>query len=355
MRRKTRYPGVYQRVDANGKTRFDVYYKGSDRRWRIEAQPLGTTAKQAFERRSQLVSRMSGGERIAPTRQTVQELWEEWIPTQNHLKPKTLRGYQDAMKNHVLPAMGHLKVAKVNVNDVALLIASMREKEYKAWTIRGALTPLSRLMAHAVRRGLIGQNPVTLLERQERPQGDQAEIEALDTREVRLMLEAATGTFRPLLTTAVFTGLRLGELLALEWTDVDFDKGRIRVRSSKTKAGVREVVMVPLVWRELEKNRGIAGRVFRTRAGEEMKPRTVQRALEATLVRAGLRHIRFHDLRHTFASIMISQGMDIAFVSKMMGHANVAITYRVYGHLIDKDKKAEQMRQAFETQFGGGS
>ncbi len=345
----TRYPGVYRRGD-----RYQVEYQDSlgQRRWKT--LPAGTTAKQASEARAALVSKLSRGQKVVgQSKITVEELWREWLPTQTHLKQRTVETYDEAMRLYVRPCCGWRKVSDVDVELVAALVSGLRGQGLAAWTIRRSLTPLSRLMQHAVRRGLASSNPVAELDRSERPKSDQAPIRILTTEEISRLLEASTEAYRPLLTTAVFTGMRIGELLALTWEDIDFEKGEIRVQDSKTKAGRRSVVMVEPVARTLA---GLSlrpgselGRVF------PRGHRNVLRSHYATIERAGVQHLRFHDLRHTFASILIHLGYDAAFIADQMGHASIVTTHRIYGHLFDGEGKKEQMRKDFATTFGGVS
>ena len=207
-----------------------------------------------------------------------------------------------------------------------------------------------------MRRGYAAANPVTQLDRHERPQGQPERMNILDTDEIRLVLAGCSQTYYALLATAVFTGLRMGELRNLKWEDVDWDAGVLGVKDSKTKAGVREVVLMPalqqiLATHSLDHSGEL---VFATKTGKTIHPSSLRRdALTPALEKAGVtKRIRFHDLRHTYASILISQGHDEAFICDQMGHSNPAITRRVYGHLFDRDRRREEARKKLEDAFG---
>jgi integrase len=213
------------------------------------------------------------------------------------------------------------------------------------------------------------------LERGERPQLERREMRILDRDGIARMLDAATPMYRPLLATAVFTGLRLGELLGLTWADVDLNAEVVRVRKQLDRAGgrvppktpnaVREVELMPALARMLRahrESRFAIGRarpedfVFGTTHGTPLHYRNVvRRGLDAAVGGAGLDgspRLRFHDLRHTFASFLIGEGADVVFVSRKLGHASVKTTLDVYAHLFDAAGHGRRARAALESAFG---
>jgi len=163
--------------------------------------------------------------------------------------------------------------------------------------------------------------------------------------------------------------LRSGELLGLTWADVNFDAGYLRVRKQlgrdgqrvepKTRQAVRDVVLpkqLAEVLRELKLRSGHSlpvSFVFASATGSAMNPRNVaRRGLDKALAKAGLPHMRFHDLRHTAASLLISTHPDVVFVSRQLGHANPSITLGVYAHLFDKAQHAQELRSRLEASHG---
>jgi len=170
---------------------------------------------------------------------------------------------------------------------------------------------------------------------------------------------------------AVFSGLRLMELLALRWVDVDDAELHVRSQLSrkgalvplKTNAGKRDVVLMPELAALLKRHR-LASRhsrpedfVFCGAAGRPLHFRNVQRrgmdeAVERAKLETGKRDPTMHDLRHCFASLLIGQGLDVVFVSRQLGHANPATTLRVYASEFDKVRHADAVRTALSEQFG---
>jgi integrase len=268
-----------------------------------------------------------------------------------------------------LPRLGERPLNGLGVDDILSLIIDLRRQGYSGTTIAAILTPLSRLFAHAVRRGLIEVNPVSKLDRSERPRVSRQERPVLNPAEIGRLLQAAAPHYRTLLATAILSGLRQGELLGLHWRDVDFDNELIRVRTAlsrkrrdvppKTARAVRDVILMPALAEALRQHRMETrfdqpdDYVFTTRAGTpHHAPHIGQRALKPALEKAGLQPVRWHDLRHTFASLLIAGGANITFVSRQLGHTSSQITLGVYAHLLDREEQERRTREMLQEMLG---
>ena len=256
--------------------------------------------------------------------------------------------------------IGRRRISALTVDDVASTIAAMQKEGLKAWTIRGALKPLSRTCAYAIRKGWLSSNPVRDLEKEERPKSDQREMRILDSREITKMLDGAkTLRWRALFSLLVFTGMRISEALALKWEDVDFTDGVVTVRNSKTEAGrMRRIVLMPALGKVLREHwlasshKAPEEPVFATVIGGQLRARQTLRALETTLRDVGVPHATQHELRQTFASILIGQGLDITFVANQLGHKDPQITLRIYAKLFNPEERMEEARAKLERSFG---
>jgi integrase len=223
-------------------------------------------------------------------------------------------------------------------------------------------------------------NPVGGLERGERPALEAREKRVLTASEVARLLDAAPDAYRTLLATAAYTGLRVGELLGLTWTDIDFTGGFVHVRKQvergsrervapKTRNAVRDVVLVPGLARILNTHRenafarGFAqphNLVFCTSKGTPLNERNVaQRGLgravaDARLDETGKPPVTMHSLRHGFAShLILDLGLDVVQVSRLLGHARPSITSDVYAHLFAQARHADDIRRRIaESEFG---
>ncbi len=363
--------GIYYRIGADGKRAYEITFYDSDgkRRW----QTTGSNLKEAEAALEEIRGRKRRKERIAPSRATFADVAATWLAGQTQLRPRTRTGYESQLRVHVLPAIGRLRIAEVNEDDITHLIATMQAQKYKPWTIQTALNPLGRVLSHAARRGLIPSNPMRRLERGERPSPAGREMRILQRDEIPALLDAADPRYRPLLATAIFTGLRVGELLGLTWADIDLKAGTLHVRKQldrdnnrvtpKTPQAARDVVLMPTLGRLLTAHRLASPHshpgdlVFASTVGTALDRRNVsrrglERAIKAAeLVGTDRPRLRFHDLRHTFASLLIAQGNNVVFVSRQLGHASPDITLRVYAHLFDNAEHAEKASAMLEKEF----
>jgi integrase len=285
------------------------------------------------------------------------------------VRPRTYEGYTYRLERHILPRLGHRRLDEIAVDDVLALIGGLRDAGYTGWSIRSILTPLSRLFSHAVRRDVIPVSPISKLDRTERPAVWKREQRVLNGEEIGRLLDAAAPRYRTLLGTAILTGLRQSELLGLRWRDIDFDDQLIRVRNAidrngndaplKTQHAARDVILAPALADVLREHRATSAfegpddYVFASRVGTPLHWRNVaRRALKPALAQAGIEPLRWHDLRHTFASLLIAGGANIVFTSRQLGHGSSDVTLRVYSHLFDRAEQAQRTRDLLETTIG---
>jgi integrase len=247
----------------------------------------------------------------------------------------------------------------------------LRETGRSEKTIAGALATLESVMRYAFRNGWIAESPVGNLERDERPHPARRSQRVLGRAEIARLLDNSLPTYRVLLATAVFTGMRLSELLGLIWDDVDLIGGSGHVRAQlsrartdvparrvppKTQSAARRIPLAPQLaallgeHRSISRHNGGADWVFATRYGTPLSQRNVQRsALTPAATVAGLGRddspLRFHDLRHTVAShLIIDLHLDVVQVSRILGHASVSTTLDVYVHLFDEARHSADIR-----------
>ena len=357
QRTSTKHEGVYYRLNAKGERRYQISYVDSTGRRVFKTVEGGL--EDARRARAQVLERMHRGERVAPSKLTVAELADEYMDTQtSHLRESTRITYQGSIDAHIKPKLGHLKVSEVREGHIAEFVAGMRGT-HAAWTIHGTLTPLSRMFEFAVKRkGLLSINPVKGLTKQEKPQGFNRPIRVLSTEEIGAVLRHAPEQYRLLLETAIFTGLRVGELMRLRWVDIDWTSDQLTVTTSKTRAGERDVVLPDFLMQKLS-NASLdldGGEYVFTKAnGEPIRERAIaRRALARALESAEITDpVRFHDLRHTFASILIGQGEDVTYVADQMGHSTPAITLTVYAKLFDPKRRRAEARTRMQEAFAG--
>jgi integrase len=298
---------------------------------------------------------------------------EQWFVSKRHLQPWTRKSYREALDRNLLPRFGSMRVAAITAEHVARLIRDLEGEGLSSSTIENYLLPLSGTLAFAVRRGLIAVNPCTLLTRDDRPRRlarkqdhvwSDEEIEALiKAAEYLARQPASRYDYSPLLRVACLTGLRLGELLGLQWGDLDLQEGVLQVQRQytrlgeygppKTKAALRRIPLPPDMVRFLRghqlraKYSQAEHPVFAARGGKPLSHRNAtRRGFEATAKRAGIDGVTFHSMRHAFASRMIHRGISSTVLAKLMGHESSAITERRYIHLFDRQRTDDAVREA---------
>ncbi len=265
----------------------------------------------------------------------------------SYCRKSTVSGYEGYLKNHLLPFFEKYKVCEITPTDIRSYIAKMQEKGFKNKTINHTINLLSGIFNKAIEAGFVNYNPVSSVRRLKLPY---LEMEFLDTFDIKALLETAKEeypTFYPLLQTAIATGMRRGELLALTWNDIDYDRKLIRVNKSyhlgrvedtKTKHSVRNICIpdnLVTVLKEWKKKAPAGKVVFCNNVGNYQDPNNmIRRYFKPCLEKAGVRNIRFHDLRHTYASLMIAKGLPIKFIQQQMGHSSIQVTLDKYGHLM---------------------
>ncbi len=318
-------------------------------------------------------AKMGKGRRVTPQpRLTFAAAAERWYAAQEGaLRPKTLDVYDSHLRSHLLPRWGGRRLDSIDVDDVARLVEEMRAEGKKAWTARGVLTVAGRVFDFARRRlGYAGDNPVRLLDRSERPRSDQRERRVLDSAELARLLDA-TGQHRPIFAFAAGTGARLGEVLGLRWRDVDLGEGTAMITHQldrhrqrvplKTERSRRTIELPGSLVRELREHKLRSehtrpnGYVFCSTTGRPLDHRNVAgRVLARALKLAEIEEpwATFHDLRHGFASRWIASGGDVVELSAHMGHADPAITARVYSHEFERARRSDARRHRLDGIFG---
>jgi integrase len=292
-------------------------------------------------------------------------------------RERTLENYRYYLDRHLLPELGRKRIRSLSPADMAALIAALTDKGLAPKTIANALVPLGGILRFARRRGYVIDDPLRRLEKTERPRPTPRAQRVLARTEIDRLLRACLPRYRPLLATALYTGMRLSEVLGLTWADVDLDVRLIRVRAQlsrahlgaparriapKTRAAVRNIPLTPQLAALLESERRHTHfasddhYVFTTRHGTPLSQRNVARtALARAAARAGLDGqgrppLRFHDLRHTFAShLIVDLRLDVCQVSRILGHARTAITLDVYTHLFEQARHAADVRAAMAS------
>ena len=274
--------------------------------------------------------------------------------------PRTFDGYQSIIERHLIPILGHIQLKHLNPQAIQSYYGKACEK-LSDRTVHHQHRVLSQSLKYAVRQGYLGRNPAELVDP---PSPKGKSMQTLTQSEVMgLLISTQDSYYYPVIYTAVSTGLRQAELLGLRWRDIDMgDKPSISVnrvlykrrglcefREPKTNHSRRYVSMTPklaVYLREYKTDReslnlhlgrllNLDDLVFASVEGKPIDPGVLSHNFARIVKRAGLENIRFHDLRHTFASLMLLRGAKPKVISEALGHASVAFTMDTYSHIIE--------------------
>jgi integrase len=309
------------------------------RAWRAEAQtavlrgtlraPVATTVREAGDA---LIEGMRSGR--VRTR------------SGDHYKPSAIRSYEAALRDRIFPDLGGKRLGDVQRRDVQRLADDLLAEGRDPSTIRNALMPLRVIYRRAVEDGDVSVNPCTNLRL---PAVRSRRERIASPEEAQRLLVALPERDRPVWATALYAGLRRGELLALRWEDVDLAAGVIRVERSyddkgrveiepKSRAGRRTVPIVGALRDVLVEHKARQGRnsglLFGSSAETPFVPSNLWRRAQRAWKRARLEPIGLHEARHTFASVLIAAGVNAKAITTYMGHASIQTTYDLYGKLM---------------------
>jgi integrase len=281
---------------------------------------------------------------------TFAEFAAKWLAeyAEPRLKPSTLDGYRRYLDGHLIPAFGGFPLRALTTGLIQDFVSGLHARGLSGKSVNNIAVPLKLMLRHAVSWGYLASNPAAAVER---ARVETKEMQALSPEQVRRFLAATEPEYWLLFTVAVFTGVRRGELLALQWGDVDWQTARLNIRRSlwrgqfigpKTVRSVRSIDLAPQVLGALDEARPArppeelkSQLIFSGPHGKPLDPdNLVKRRFLPTLERAELPRIRFHDLRHTHASLLIAAGEHPKYVQHQLGHASITTTLDRYGHLL---------------------
>ena len=276
----------------------------------------------------------------ADSRITVGEWVTEWLGQhRNKIGLATYERYAGVLRNYIIPYLGPIRIRALSHRHIETMHFDAVAMGRSSSTVRNNHAPLRLALTMAVRDGLISTNPASLVRL---PKQQETEIEVFTLEEMCEFLDGnRDDELYPIYHLALWTGMRLGELLALRvGRDIDLFSRVITVREKvrkgvtgppKSRAGRRRVPIST-------EAAGVLGRAIHDRADGErafdFEPNTVSRSMTRACERAGVKRIRFHDLRHTHATHLLAAGENINAVSERMGHADVGITLRTYAHVL---------------------
>jgi integrase len=346
-------------IQKKGKTYYAVIALNGKRKWF-----KGGKRKDAERVLGEKLSEVSNGTYKEIPKLTFKEYAETWVKSyaEMNLKPSTLTLYQIILDKHLIKEWGDYQLDSIKTAQIQMY-ASERLKKVSAKTVRNEIALLKQMFKHAHQWGYVKLNHA---EHAKRPRIEKKEIEILEPEETERLLEHTTDAYRMAFKTAIMTGMRAGELWGLQWGDIDWNAGQIYVRRSlwggnfqspKSKTSIRKIDIPSSLLLELKKWKLACpvsedDLVFPNTDGTISIHNTVLKShFQPALRRAGLRHVSFHSLRHSNASMRIQAGQNIKYLSTQLGHSSINITMDRYGHLFNDLDFTKRQVDLLEVSF----
>ena len=349
-------------------------------------ETVNGTKRNADARLAELMVTIEKGAYIKPKRIKVREWLQDWIDSyvEIHCSRRTKASYSTEIRRHIIPHLGEIALGQLQPQHIQNYYACALTKGRVDG--KGGLSPrtveyhhriLSEALSHALKMGLIVRNVADVVDP---PHPRRKAIQTLGVADIpRFLKSAQESPYYAVFSTALFTGMRLGELLGLRWRDVDLGlaslsvvqalykrSGVCEIIKPKNTSSQRQVALSPTLVAILQQHRAtqethriLIGKhldeddlVFAYSDGRPLDPGTVTHTFSKVLSKTGLPHIRFHDLRHTHATLMLKAGVHPKVVSERLGHANIGITLDTYSHVVPglQEVAAQRFEEIFDRE-----
>ena len=329
------------------------------------------TQKELTAKLRKSITAYQGVDLTEQSRVTLSQWMDQWLEDKaGTIRPKTLANHRGYIKNHIEPALGHKQISLIKAADIRKFYARI-SNELASCTVRCIHTTLRGILGAAVQARLIPSNPT---EEVGAPKFNCKPKQVLTDEQLDTFMETIKEDliWHDFFYTELTTGLRRGELCSLRWEDLDAEHRTLHVRhtlhkekgkpfttgDTKIYTGTRKIVLPPSTARLLTERRktALTEWIFPDPVKPEMPtdPGTSYNRLKVLLKQAGLPDIRFHDLRHTFATHALASGVDIKTLSGILGHTQAAFTLDTYTHTTgDMQKRAAEIVAEFMTDIFG--
>lgn len=361
MARRTRGKGegtISRRKDGRYWARVDVGYVNGKRK---RKPYYGRSRAEVAEKLAEAQHKRNRGLPISFERQTVAEYLSTWLDSIRPpmTRPRTFERFEGIVRLHLIPTLGKHRLERLAAQHVQELLSAKLAAGLSPQSVRHIRTALGIALNRAVRFDLVERNVAALTDP---PPIEREPVKPLLPDEAKRLLAAAQGDrLEAVYSVALAVALRRGEALGLAWGDVDLEAATLRVNRSLQRAegklqllppktpGSRRTIPLPsIAIKALRKHRAQqaeerlaagtawidAGLVFTTRKGTPLEPRNLVRHFKGLLKRAGLTESRFHDLRHTAASLLLAQAVHPRVVMEILGHSRISLTMDTYSHVM---------------------
>lgn len=299
------------------------------------------------------------GKYVDPSKVKFADYITKWLERKNDISKKTRYTNKGHLKNHIIPQLGHYPLQKITAEHIEEFVYYLKQTGLASGTIRKIFNLVQTAFNDAYQKELIKKNPFDHLSKGSRPKVEKGKIDYWTREEVMTFLDRIGPDHhrRALFVLAIYTGMRKSEMLALKWRDVDYDAKRIYIKNIvseselqdrvKTSSSYRSITVSDTVLDELLKHKEKQDKqrestpdkedndlIFAQNNGRPYSDGNFHKFWKRTIEKTGMRYIRFHDLRHTCASLLLSANVHPKVVQEMLGHSSIKITLDTYSHLL---------------------
>jgi len=336
---------------AKRRGRYVIDFYDNQGKRKRQTLKAGTTKKKACNKLREIEDQLSKGNYIPDNKIPLfNKVAEDWLEYKRpNLRDSTWSVYGGHTENH-FKEFKDMKINQITTARIEKYIHDRQNKDMNISTLRKILVTLGQILAYAVRHSYISYNP---LRDAERPKGNgqtKKKVRVLNPHQIKSFLgKVSDQKYRTLFMLAIMSGARQGELIGLKWSDIDWINSQIHIQRTfnnqawydvKTQTSNRKIDLGPAMKAELKKWKVACppnklDLIFPNGAGQpENHNNMVNRQFDPVLEKAKIERIRFHDLRHTYASLLIEQGENIKYIQNQLGHSSPTVTLNVYAHLM---------------------
>lgn len=375
---------------------FEVKDRSGNRKTIKQRGFTGKTAAKDAERDARVAWKK--GQHVDPSSLTIGDYIVKWLSEKQDVSDETRKTNEGHIQNHIIPLIGGIKVQEFNIRDIKEFIKALNTREIAKESVKrksvakkasqsgeaseevmilskGTVKKIFNLVQTCFESARIEEviisNPFNSLDKKSKPQTEKVKIDYWTKEEVKMFLSKVDHRLRLMFVLAIYTGMRRGELLGLRWKDVDFENSRVSIQQTlkpygklkaggKTQNATRSVSLSPSVlaelkahraasikerWEEMQKVTGDELKALQERydkldlilcqpTGEPVSLGNFNKFFKRMLNKTNMRVIRFHDLRHTCASLLLGSGAHPKIVQELLGHASIKITLDTYSHML---------------------
>lgn len=375
-RRRGKHEGsIHKRADGRWVAIVDVGYVAGKRKRKYL---YGRTREEVARKLTVALKANDDGLPLPNERLTLGRFLDDWLEhtVKQSVRPRTFQRHAEIVRLHITPTLGRVPIARLQAPQVQRLINEKLESGLSPRSVQYIHAVLRHALNQAMRWSIVVRNVATLVTP---PRAERAEIRPLDEEQSRLFIRAAKDDrLGALFTVALATGLRLSEMRGLRWADVDLERGVLTVRAQlhrvdgrwewaepKSARGRRTMILPRTAHnalraqkvRQLEERLAMGsawedwGLVFTSTRGRPLDSSNVTRSLRKLLQHADLPRIRFHDLRHTAATLLLARGVSPRVVMETLGHSQISLTMNTYAHVLPS-MRAEAARRMDDALSG---